>query len=55
MHGITGAIERQHVINCFNAPDSPNSVALICIKWLWVGTNIATADTVIASDSYGSL
>jgi SNF2 family DNA or RNA helicase len=39
MDGTTRAMDRQEAIDRFNAPNSLDSVALICTKGLGVGTN----------------
>jgi hypothetical protein len=53
LDGTTRAVERQDVINRFNAPSSLDSVALICTNGLGVGTNFAGAHTVIGYDCHG--
>jgi len=54
MDGMTRTVERQDAINCFKAPFSLDSVALICTKGLGVGTNFAAADTVIGYHCHGN-
>jgi hypothetical protein len=53
MDGTTRAVERQKAIDCFNAPNSLDSVALICTKGLGVGTNCAAAAAAIGYHCHG--
>jgi SNF2 family DNA or RNA helicase len=53
MDGTTRAVESQDAINRFNAPSSLDSVALICTKRFEVGTNFASAHTVIGYHCHG--
>jgi SNF2 family DNA or RNA helicase len=53
LEGTTRVAGRQKAINRFNPPSSLDSVTLICIKGLGVGTNFAAADAVIGCHCYG--